>query len=390
MPPAMEDTAARDRLVSLTRDLILIPSTDHQPAERARCFTLFRNHLESLSGVEIHRYESKGYESLVALPAGVRVPEIMLIGHLDVIEHADLTVYRSRLEGDRIYGPGAGDMKGALALMLDLFVELHRTFEGISVGLTVTSDEERGGDSGVRYLFEDAGLSCGLAIIPDGGSLNDVTVEEKGLLHIDLSAAGKAGHAARPWLVTNAATVLTEALRRIETAFPVAEIPCSADNSHWYTTCVLTTLHTPNTTVNCIPDEVMATLDVRFVPPSTVDSVLDQIRAAVGSDIAVTPRVSAGPTVLCPDPLWFAIAEEITGNPVRTVKASGGSDARFLYKRNIPVILSRPLVGHLHGEDEWIDIPSMLQFRQIMRRFIMERLGLPSGARRMLSQRGKT
>ena len=370
----MENNYERHRLVSLARDLILIPSTDSQPAERARCFTFFRNHLETVPGIAIRSYQSNGYTSLVAQPATVSVPDIMLIGHLDVIEHTDLQVYRSRIGGDRLYGPGAGDMKGALALMLDLFVDLHRRYEGISVGLVVTSDEERGGADGVRYLFEDAGVQCGLAIIPDGGSLNDVTAEEKGVLHIDLVAKGEAGHAARPWLVPNAASRLAHALRRLEKAFPVADPGDRADNTHWYTTCVLTSLHTPNTTVNCIPDEAHATLDLRFTPPATVDSVLEKVRAAIGERIVVSARVAADPTTLRPDPLWFDVAEQVTGKPVRTVRASGGSDGRFLYKRNIPVILSRPLVGSLHGQDEWIDIPSMLQFREIMRRFILEKL----------------
>lgn len=374
MRPPMEDADARHRLVSLARDLILIPSTDGNPFERERAFTFFRHHLETVPGIVIGNYQSNGYMSIVAAPKDVDIVDIMLIGHLDVIEHADMQVYQSRIEGDRLYGPGAGDMKGALAIMLDLFGELHRRHEGISVGLVVTSDEERGGADGVRYLFEDAGVRCGLAIIPDGGSLNDVTAEEKGVLHIDLVAGGEAGHAARPWLVPNAASRLTHALQRLEHAFPVADPGDRADNSHWYTTCALTSLHTPNTTVNCIPGEAHATLDIRFTPPATVETVLATVRAAVGEHVAVTTRVAADPTVLRPDPLWFEIAGEVTGQPVRTVRASGGSDGRFLYKRGTPVVLSRPLVGNLHGQDEWIDIPSMLQFREILRRFILRKI----------------
>ena len=372
-PSDQDQNPQQHRLVSLARDLILIPSTHGSSAERARCFTFLRNHLDSLPDIRIQMHESNGFESLVALPAAHPEPDILLIGHLDVIEHADLEVYTSRIDGDRLYGPGAGDMKGALALMLDLFVELHCTHPGISLGLTVTSDEERGSADGVRYLVEETGLRCGIAIVPDGGSLNEVTVEEKGVIHLELAAYGKAGHAARPWLVPNAASRLIAALRKLEEAFVVAEEK-HEDNRHWYTTCVLTTLDTPSDTINCIPDEARATVDIRFVPPATVGSILTEVQAIVGDSIELLPRVTAEPTVLRPDPLWLEVAAEVTGKPVTKVRASGGSDGRFFFSRGIPVILSRPLVGNLHGEDEWIDIPSMATFRAIARQYILKRL----------------
>ena len=46
-------------------------------------------------------------------------------------------------------------------------------------------DEERGSHHGTRYLV-DQGLSCDLAILPDGGSIDTVVVAEKGLLHVEV------------------------------------------------------------------------------------------------------------------------------------------------------------------------------------------------------------
>ena len=119
-----------ERLVSLTRDLILIPSTNSRPQERARCFAFLRDHLEGLESVAIREYQSRGYGSLVACPAGIAHPEILMVGHLDVIEHPDGSVYRSRVEKGRILGPGSGDMKGQIAIMLELF-----SSQGTSIGL---------------------------------------------------------------------------------------------------------------------------------------------------------------------------------------------------------------------------------------------------------------
>ena len=158
----LNDEDLGTRLTALTRDMILIPSTESRPEERARCFQFLRIQLESLNGIEIREYEKDGYGSMVVLSEGVEAPEVLFCGHIDVIEHPELERYESRLEGGRIVGPGTGDMKGAVAIMLELFREMHRRYPGISMGLAITSDEEQGGESGVRYLVEEEGLRCGV------------------------------------------------------------------------------------------------------------------------------------------------------------------------------------------------------------------------------------
>jgi succinyl-diaminopimelate desuccinylase len=360
-----------DRLVSLTRDLILIPSTDSKPQERARAFSFFQNHLEALPGIRLQRYESGGYESLVALPDGSVHADTLMIGHLDVIEHPDLDLYRSHIANGRLYGPGAGDMKGALAIVLKLFADLHRAHPGIPLGMVVTSDEERGGEHGVGYLVREVGLRAAHAIVPDGGSPHDVTVEEKGIAHLRVHTRGRAAHAARPWLAENAATRLIQSLAKLGDHFP---IPSDTGDEHWLPTCSLTTLRTPNRTLNCIPDAAEATLDIRFPPPHRLDGILSSLREILGPGIEIETLVAAEPTVLNPDPLWFEITEEFTGSPARRVRASGGSDARFLCQAGIQTIVSRPLVGNLHAADEWIDIASMADFYHITRRYLTRRL----------------
>ncbi len=365
----MNDAPLTDRLVALTRDLILIPSTDSRPDERARAFSFFLNHLESLTDIRIQRHRSGGYESLVALPEGRDRAEVLMIGHLDVIEHPDLDLYRSHIRDGRIYGPGAGDMKGALAIMLKLFCDLHREQPGIPFGIVVTSDEERGGEHGVGYLVREAGLRASHAIVPDGGSIHDVTVEEKGIAHLRVTARGSASHAARPWLGKNAAALLSDGLARLSRGFPVPD-----PDDHWVPTCSVTTMHTPNQTPNCIPDLAEATLDLRFPAPHVLEQMLDRVRSLLGPEIHLDPLVCAEPSQLNPDPLWFQVTEEITGAPIREVRASGGSDARFLCQAGIQTIVARPEVGNLHAPDEWIGIDSMTRFYQIAREYVRRTL----------------
>ncbi|TDU68037.1 succinyl-diaminopimelate desuccinylase [Prosthecobacter fusiformis] len=365
-----------ERLVALTRDLILIPSTDTRPHERARCFAFLRDHLEAVDGVCIREFESDGYGSLVASPMGAENPEILMVAHLDVIDHPDMDVYRSSVRDGRIYGPGAGDMKGQVAIMVELFCQLQRQYPGLSFGLAITSDEEIGGHHGVKHLFERMGLRCGVAIVPDGGSINDITVAEKGILHARLSCQGKEGHAARPWLTPNALLYLTEAVVRVTQDMGALKSRADITDDHWYPTCVPTVLRTANQTLNCIPGEAYACLDIRFPYPLTVVEMLDQVRQSAGAGIEVEELMSAPPTQLAPDPLYLQITYELTQQPVNRVRASGGSDARFISQHGIPVILSRPLVGSMHSPEEWIDIESMGLYYRICEEFILRKLGL--------------
>ena len=77
--------------------------------------------------------------------------------HLDVIDHSGAEHYRSEIREGRIYGPGAGDMKGALAIILTLFRNLMVSKPETSVGLAITSDEEKGGENGYRISLSGGG-----------------------------------------------------------------------------------------------------------------------------------------------------------------------------------------------------------------------------------------
>jgi succinyl-diaminopimelate desuccinylase len=242
--------------------------------------------------------------------------------------------------------------------------------------MAITSDEERGGGHGVKYLVEDVGLECGLAIIPDGGSLNDLIVEEKGIIHLRLIAEGVSAHAARPWLAENALERITNAIGRIRTyfsQFTPGKVDPDDLSTHWFSTCTETMIETPNDSPNRIPELASAVLDIRFVPPMTSQQVLEEIEGLLGRGVSAEPIVIAEPTHLSPDPGFAKITEEVTGMPTRLVRSSGGSDGRFFCAQGIPVLLSRPYVGNLHGRDEWIDIDSMVSYFEICRSYILSK-----------------
>ena len=367
----MDNESLRDRLVAFTRDLVIIPSTACRLDERQRCYESVRNHIDSIEGIEIREYLSEGYPSLVAMPAGCATPDILLCAHLDVVALPDESDYRSRIVDGRIVGPGAGDMKGQLAILLELFHAFHHQHPGASLGLAVTSDEEIGGVHGLGYLVGEVGLRCGVAIIPDGGAMDEVTIEEKGILHLRVSAKGHAGHGARPWQARNALEMLIDGLSRVREYFNTQR---NNSPDHWYPTCSVNVTHVDNDTVNRIPPKAEAMIDIRFPPPDTMDSMFAKVQRLIGEDLKVDIIMGGQPTHLAPDKIYLDVVQQLTGKRVAMIRESGGSDARFLCHYGIPVIMARPDVGDLHAEDEWIDIDSMVTFYRVCERYLERRL----------------
>lgn len=372
------DEILESQLVQLTRDLVLIESTDSKPEERRRCFQLVRNHLDELAGIQLNSYFCDEYESLITLPEGISRPDILFCAHLDVVDHLGPEYYQSKHSEGRIYGPGSGDMKGALSILLLLYRNLLSRYPDLSMGLAITSDEERGGERGARYLVEEEGLRAGVVIIPDGGSIDELTVEEKGIVHARARLRGESAHAARPWLGVNSLKLLVSGLQKLESRFHElnsTRLPSETegDTDHWYPTCSITRIDTRNECINRIPEEATAIFDIRFPNPHQADEMLGILRESLGKEAEVEAIITAEPTHLEPDPKFLEATEKILGKPPRLARVAGGSDARFFRCHGIPVMLSRPIVGNLHGHDEWIDIQSMVSYYRICEEYVIGR-----------------
>ncbi|MFT4551052.1 MAG: succinyl-diaminopimelate desuccinylase, partial [Verrucomicrobiales bacterium] len=239
-----------------------------------------------------------------------------------------------------------------------------------SIGIAITTDEEKGGADGIGHLFTEAGIRCGIALVPDGGSLNKITIEEKGILHLELNCTGRTGHAARPWLSESAIEHLIGRLQALRDHF-VNQYPIEEDQ--WQPTCAITTIGSPNRTVNRVAGHAHASLDLRFPPPHTTTSILEMVREILGEKIDIDVLIPAEPARFEPDPLYRSITEDITGEPVTLERSHGGSDARFIAAQGIPAIITCPRVGNLHSVNEWIDIASMSTFYNIYTRYIAKK-----------------
>jgi succinyl-diaminopimelate desuccinylase len=197
--------AAPDLLAS-TAELVAIPSESH--GERA-----IVDHLEHELGRTPLDVARVG-ENLVARTHLGRPLRLVLAGHTDTVPaNGNL---EARVEGDVLWGLGAADMKGGLAVMLELARAVPEP--AIDVSYVFYAGEEVAPDhNGLGHLFRDRpDLVAGdVAILgePTGG---DIEAGCQGTMRIEVTLVGTRAHTARPWMGRNAIHRLGAVLRLVE------------------------------------------------------------------------------------------------------------------------------------------------------------------------------
>jgi succinyl-diaminopimelate desuccinylase len=278
-----------------------------------------------------------------------------MMAHFDVVEAQDDAQFIPREQDGRLFGRGAADDKYAVALALILF---HNRLEDIRsaggtqrdmcFGLLLNGDEEVGGVHGALALLEKIELAFCLAL--DGGNPEKIVTKEKGILQLRLTARGKAAHAARPWLGENAFDVLVADYQALRKQF--------ADQApdHWHKTMVLSNCRVGDGSINIVPGEATATLDIRYTENEDPDVILAAIETAIASEV----------TLLEKEPLFIGGSSPYLDTLVACIPGvqvgfeHGASDARYLTVRGIPgAVWGAAGEMSQHAADEHVVISSL-------------------------------
>src|SRR4030088_2501553 len=167
--------------------------------------------------IEVRNLDHNGLPVLVAEagPAGGDdVPCVVLHGHLDVVPGRDQQ-FIPRVEGDRLIGRGAYDMKGGLAAMMCALKDVERQ-ERVRVRLVCVPDEESEElDERSTDAVVGLGLGGDFAITGEPTDLH-IGVEAKGVLVMRIDVHGRSAHSSTPWLGDNAVLKAIDVFRAIE------------------------------------------------------------------------------------------------------------------------------------------------------------------------------
>ena len=318
--------------------------------------------------IEVRDHESGGLPVLVAEvgPSEGDVPTVVFHGHLDVVPGRQ-EQFDPRVEGDRLIGRGAYDMKGGLAAMMCALKDLEHQ-ERVRVRLVCVPDEEseeldvRSTDGVVAR-----GLGGNFAITGEPTDMH-IGVEAKGVLVMRIEVEGRAAHSSTPWLGDNAILKAVDVFRAIET------LPFSRESSEMFDRPSINLGRIAGgDALNKVPDACTMAVDVRYLPGQDPGDILAQVRAIPGISVARTfihPPVMVARTNPYVRALRDAVARSNPDKETMSVGRDGASDAASFIEAGIPAVEFGPAGAGHHGPDEWVSLSSLARYRRALCDFV--------------------
>jgi acetylornithine deacetylase/succinyl-diaminopimelate desuccinylase-like protein len=193
---------------------------------------------------------------------------MMFSGHLDTVPvGSNWSMFQGETDGNRIYGRGTTDMKGACAAMLDAADTLVE--EDVPFSIALTTDEEEQMYGATAVVQEDVVRKAKGILIMEPTELAPA-YREKGVFRFRLTTQGRAAHASQPWLGSDAILKMHYCLDRL---LDLAEI--SSQKSTGMTMC-FSTIQGGNKN-NVVADQCSVEVDVRFPSTQTIHDIQDII-----------------------------------------------------------------------------------------------------------------
>lgn len=329
-------------LLALAAELVDVPSVSF---DEAALVDRLEDELRSVGHLDVERVG----DNLVARTELDRPHRLLLAGHTDTVPENNNGT--ARIEGDVLYGLGAADMKGGLAV----FHELAHQVPDPSLDLTFVfyaREEQPLEHSGLGELIrERPDLLVGDCAVLGEPTDGHIEAGCQGSLRFQIMLGGTRAHTARPWMGQNAiqrAAPLLAHLASYEPRRPVID-ECQFIES------VQAVRISGGGAGNVVPDEVVVTVHHRFAP----DRTLDQARSwflewidpcldhASGDAVHETDHAPA-----CPPSLDHPILHRLAEGCGRTAKLGWTDVARFA-QLGIPATnfgAGDPTVAHTRDE----------------------------------------
>lgn len=389
----------RDSLVEITQALVRVASPN-PPSDTRDIAPVAEALLKAVPGAEVRRVESApGIVNLIAhVRAATPGRRLIFNGHLDTFpigEDLGWTVppLSGLLRDGKLYGRGVSDMKGGIAcslLALTVLAERPEAWAG-EIVMTLAGDEENMGALGSGYLLQHEPLARGDAnICGDVGSPQVLRFGEKGLLWIDIEAAGKPAHGAHVHKGINAIDRLLAALaqvKRLETlpvaapaavtqaierAKPVSE-PLSGAGESETLQRITVNIGTiaGGVSPNLVPTSAKASLDIRLPVGVTTATLIAHLKSWLDPLEGITWRVvrDYDPSFTDPGhPIVAAVAQaagEVLGTMPALNMRVGASDSRWYRRFDVPTVVYGLTPFNMGGPDEYVLVDELLAIAKV-------------------------
>jgi len=367
------------RLIKLTQDLLRINS-ENPPGNEARVAGFVAGFLKKY-GLKPQVFSfCRDRDNVVAVLRGSNRRKankpLLITPHLDTVPAGSgwkFTPFGGAIHSGRIYGRGASDCKGNLAVAMEVMAVLAESgFKPENdIIFLATADEETGSGKGLIPFLNKNKFKPAYALILDSDEF-DIITAQKGLIHFKVIVKGRRAHGAYPERGINAidrACYLIELLKSIKFSYAKHKLLKPP-------TVNIGTIRGGDK-VNMVADWCEFEVDLRFLPGMEARRILSEIRESFdAADLAYKMEINDVQEPYEIDefhPMVVALKEASRISSVNSrVKGSEGATViTFFKKKGIPAIATGyGSKGTAHATDEYVCVDNLYRGALILERFI--------------------
>ena len=375
---ALKEAVDGEWIAQMAHALVEIPSATLQEAEVCRYFAA---QLEELGFTVDRREVSEGRYNLYArLPGSGNGPSLTLNGHLDTIPIGGCVPCRR--DGDRLYGRGSTDMKGAMAAMLGALRALKTAGVSLNGDLWLAAivghEQPEAGKDGPLALVEDyRSRRVGGDRILIGEGWNELWVMSMGTMvfTIELTSARGGTHTTYVPFEENPIRFVGDLIRRI-TAYQ-EELDAGASHPLAGTERIDLGMVEAGDYFNRTPVQCRLTGTVRWGPRARAEEVLAELRE-LAAPIAEAGQLELEVSMFHErepfetpgdDPAVLAVAQAhrlVHGDgAVLAGKRIVGDANLFVNLGGVPSFYYGPSNETAHSDNEWVSLRRLEQAAQV-------------------------
>ena len=350
-----------DMLLGLMR----IPSVTSDMAANNRAVSYLKEWFERHGVCTAVRTNDVGRTVLYASTIPGQNHDIVFVTHVDVVPPLAESQFEPVIKGDFLYGRGACDTKGNVAVIAQTLANLAGRG---SIGAVIATDEE-GRSAGLNtptVLLQHGFTPQKFLIVGDtnGEHMDSLTIAEKGHAHLKLVARGKGGHSSIPWVSDNPIPKLNEGYAKILAALPKP----NKDEDHWRDYLTATRL-VGSQAINIIPDTAEMYFSYRFIEPDGPQKMKAFIEKLTGLELVLPetwrPPVISDPSNPYISALFEAMRSKWPDRNIRYTKMSCATDATRYVHLKLPTVIFGANGFGAHANDERVSVSSLVEYTQM-------------------------
>ena len=379
-----------ERTINLLADLVAFPTVSGEP--NGEIIGYIKSYLESHGVNVLLDVTDDGKQMNLFATIGPKVDGgIILSGHTDVVpastEGWQSDPFILRRDQGRLYGRGAVDMKGFVAIALAMVPDFvaARDKLRVPVHLAFTFDEEVGcfGSARMPEFLDSHDISAEMAIIGEPTEMRPF-IGHKGGMELSAEVTGTSGHASKPTGKVNAIFYAARLIEFInQTARDIASRPDPDSPFDPPYTSISVGLIKGGEARNVIPAFCQFDWEIRPLPGDDPHSVLADIRAFADDVLvpemrALSDEVDITLTIVSDVPGMEARPHSTAAELVARLwtneepgVVSFGTDGAYFQKAGMETIVFGPGgMAQMHQPDEYIEEAAVEQGLQFLDRVL--------------------